>query len=84
MVYVGTLGGYLLAFHAVSHFLFVCISMLSQIHSTTVSEVPHEKTSFCIWENKDIDRLRGNCEADQCLCFRYTDSTIPLLPKSKV
>ena len=36
---------------------------------------------FCICENKDADQLRGNCEADQCLCFRYTDSTIPLLPK---
>ena len=35
---------------------------------------------FCICENKDADQLRGNCEADRCLCFRYTDSTIPLLP----
>ena len=25
--------------------------------------------------------VRGNREADQRLCFRYTDSTIPLLPK---
>ena len=24
--------------------------------------------------------IRGNREANQCLCFRYTDSTIPLLP----
>ena len=23
-------------------------------------------------------------EADQCLCFRYTDSTIPLLLESKI
>ena len=29
------------------------------------------KLAFCICENKD---------ADQHLCFRYTDSTIPLLP----
>ena len=40
------------------------------------------KPAFCICENKDADQLRGNREADQCLCFRYTDSTIPLLPKS--
>ena len=40
-----------------------------------------EKTGFCIWENKDADQLRGHCEADQCLCFRYMDSTIPLLSK---
>ena len=35
---------------------------------------------FCICENKDADQLRGNCEANRCLCFRFTDSTIPLLP----
>ena len=38
------------------------------------------KPTFCICENKDADQLRGNREADQRLCFRYTDSTIPLLP----
>ena len=38
------------------------------------------KQAFCICENKDADQLRGNREADQRLCFRYTDSTIPLLP----
>ena len=41
-------------------------------------------TCFCICENKDAHQLRGNREADQCLCFRYTDSTISLLPKSKI
>ena len=35
------------------------------------------KPAFCICENKDADQLRGNREADQRLCFRYTDSTIP-------
>ena len=44
-------------------------------------EPRHEKNGFCICENKDADQLRSNCAADQCLCFRYTDSTIPLLPK---
>ena len=39
------------------------------------------KPAFCICENKDADQLRGNREADQRLCFRYTDSTIPLHPK---
>ena len=38
------------------------------------------KTAFCICENKDADQLRGNREADQRLCFRCIDSTIPLLP----
>ena len=54
------------------------------------------KPTFCICENKDADQLRGNREpdlrgyreadlrgnrqTDQRLCFRYIDSTIPLLP----
>ena len=42
------------------------------------------KPDFCICENKDADQLRSNREADQRLCFRYTDSTIPLLPKSEI
>ena len=41
------------------------------------------KPAFCICQNKDTDQLRGNCEADQRLCFHYTDNTIPLLPKSE-
>ena len=34
------------------------------------------KPDFCIYENKD--------EIDQRLCFRYTDSTIPVLHKSEI
>ena len=42
------------------------------------------KPAFCIYENKDADQLRGYREADQRLCFRYIDSTIPLLPKYEI
>ena len=42
------------------------------------------KPDFCLGENKGADQLRGNREADQRLCFRYTDSTIPLLLKSEI
>ena len=42
------------------------------------------KPTFCICKNKDADQLRGNREADQRLCFRYIDSTIPLLSKSEI
>ena len=42
------------------------------------------KPDFCICENKDADQLRSNREADQRLCFHYTDSTILLLPKYKI
>ena len=41
------------------------------------------KPAFCICKNKDADQLRGNREADQCLCFRYMDTTISLLSKFK-
>ena len=37
------------------------------------------KPTICIGENKDADQFRCNREADQRLCFRYMDSTIPLL-----
>ena len=42
------------------------------------------KRDYCLCENRGADQLRGNREADQRLCFRYTDSTIPLLSKSKI
>ena len=42
------------------------------------------KPTLCIGENKGADQLRSNCEADQRLCVRYTDSTIPLLSRSKI
>ena len=32
------------------------------------------KPTIRIGENKGADQLRKNCEADQRLCFRYTDS----------
>ena len=40
--------------------------------------------NLCICENKGTDQLRGYCTADQRLCCCYLDSTIPLLPKSKL
>ena len=43
------------------------------------------KPAFCICENKGVDQLRGNPrQPDQHLCFHYTDSKIPLLPKSEI
>ena len=36
---------------------------------------------FGINENKDEDQVRSNCASDKRLCFRYTDSTVSLLPK---
>ena len=42
------------------------------------------KPTICIGKNEDADQLRGNRKADQRLCFRYSDSTIPLLLKSEI
>ena len=44
-------------------------------------EPPHRKKNK---NTKGADQLRINCEADQCLCFFYMDSTIPLLSKSTI
>ena len=40
--------------------------------------------AFCICKNEDTDQLDGNRVTDPRVCFRYTDSTIPLLPKSEI
>ena len=42
------------------------------------------KRDYCLCENKGADQLRGNREADQRLCFRYTDSIFPLLLISEI
>ena len=54
--------------------------------SSTKFELSHPmgKKTICICEIKNADQLRGYREADQRLCFRYTDSTIPLLLKSEI
>ena len=43
-----------------------------------------EKTGFLHMRKQRRRSARGNSEADQRLCFRYTDSTIPHLPKSEI
>ena len=59
---------------------------MPQVYEENDTSLVMRKPDFCICENKDADQLRGNREADQRLCFRYTDtgSTIPLLSKSKI
>ena len=64
-------------------------SVLKQTHDQLHSSLVHlsrtmRKLEFCLCENKGADQLCCNCEADQRLCFRYTDSTIPLLLKYKI
>ena len=42
------------------------------------------KPTICIGENKGADQLRSNCEADQRLCFRFSNSAVPLLSKYEI
>ena len=66
-------------------------SQISEIFPRCILDVEYRhlsrimrKTDFCLCENKGADQLRSNCEADQRLCFRYTDSIISLLLKSEI
>ena len=60
--------------------------LVEQIRSLFHDYLSHvvRKPAFCICKNKEADQLRDNRKADQHLCFRYKDSTIPLLPKSEI
>ena len=61
---------------------FVCFVLyLAKISGERLQD--HWSSGF-ICENKVEDQLRGNSATDQCLCFHHIDSTIPLLPKSKI
>ena len=68
-----------------------CLSFLQHVFSfiylqetsRTVMSHVMRKSAFCICENKEADQLCGNRVDNQCLCFRYIDSTISLLPKSQ-
>ena len=53
-------------------------------HVSSHMSLVMRKPAFCICENKDANQLHSYCAADQGLCFHYTDSTIPLLPKSEI
>ena len=74
-----------LATMSIHNINYVCFKYHQMSHVIT-SNMSHlmRKLAFCICENKDADQLRGNREADQRLCFRYRDSTIPLLPTSEI
>ena len=41
------------------------------------------KPTFCLCKNKGANHFCRNCEAYHRLCFRYMDSTIPLLSNFK-
>ena len=70
--------------YSLAHSLLLNVfSALKGTHFYKLSRVVR-KPAFCICLNKDADQLRGNCEADQRLFFRHTDSAIPLQSKSEI
>ena len=62
------------------------INILVQINISEATQLSRivRKPEFRLCENKGADQLRSNCEADQRLCFRHSDSTISLLPNSEI
>ena len=50
----------------------------------TIIEPRREKTGFLHMRKQRRRSASRYREADQRLCFRYTDSTIPVLPKSEI
>ena len=54
------------------------------LYESQINEPPHEKTNNLHRLKKVADQLRSKCEADQRLCFRYWESTDPLLLKSEI
>ena len=62
----------------------ICLRKFTKIYLAVEMIRGVGKQTFCMCENKDADQLRGNRNADRRLCFRYIDSTIPLLPKSEI
>ena len=63
---------------------------LTNISRSTVTsclmthEPPHGKTNNLHRQKQRRRSASQYCEADQCLCFRYTDSTISLLFKTEI
>ena len=64
--------------------IFVGFLLFSSCFACDTFDPHHEKTCFLHMQNKGADQLLCNHAADQHLCFRYLESTIPLLSKSKI
>ena len=63
------------------HFLAAPPSYTDNGHTHYVLQ---RKSAFCMCENNDAAQLRTKCAADQHLCFRHINSTMPPLPKSEI
>ena len=62
---------------------FVLIGIKRQLVQTDTPQIRMERSTYavvCMGENTGAD----HCSADQRLCFRYTDSTTPLVLKCEI
>ena len=59
-----------------------CFNIHDAFHYIIKGATSRENQQSAYAKTKDADQLRGNREADQRLCFCYSDSTVPLLLKS--
>ena len=66
--------GQVLSLHLARAPMILVINTLFNLTLIHMYEPRLEKTGFLLMRNR---------EADPCLCFRYTDSTIPLHTKSE-
>ena len=60
-------------------YMLMCDCYFIYAHGLNHSSRVMRKTDFSLRENKGADQLCSNCTADQRLCFRFMDSTIPPL-----
>ena len=67
----------------VKYSLYTTHGHLTTSNNHQMSHV-RRKPDFCLCKNKGADQLCSNGTTDQRLCFRHTDSTIPLLSKFKI
>ena len=69
---------------------FICLFVQIIFRQTSLNSLDGylsrimRKPDICLCENKAADQLCSNCTADQRLCFRYSDSTTPLLLIAKL
>ena len=61
----------------IKHNLFIYLADVLKLIRRT------RKPTIFICENKDADELCSNCTTHYRLCFRYSESTIPLLLKTQ-
>ena len=54
------------------------------MHWDQMTYVPHHEKTYVLHMRKQRRRSAANRPADQRLCFRYIESTTPLLPKSGI